>query len=132
MVKEHPWATNEARNGPRSPRSAAASGTLLMPAPAKRRSLLGCLEMTGAAPKQHVGSSDGDTSIKLLSEKRDVVGSRVVSEAKRDGQLGLRRPCGLFRCRGWSTPLGAVEPRAASTLVALPLGKDGYRISSSP
>ena len=67
-VKKHPLATTEVSDGARPPRSAAASGRLVLPAPARRLSLLGSLGWTGAAPKPHAGNIDGDTAIELLSE----------------------------------------------------------------
>ena len=36
----------------------------------------------------------------MVERNRDLVGARVVWGAKRDGKLGLRRPCILFRRRG--------------------------------
>ena len=50
------------------PGSAAATGRLFWPAPARRLSLLVSLGWAGAAPKPHAGSSDGDTGIELLCE----------------------------------------------------------------
>ena len=68
-VKKHPSsATNEASDGARPPRSAAASGRLVLPAPARRLSLLGSLGWAGANPKLHAGSSDGDTAIEVLAK----------------------------------------------------------------
>ena len=61
-------ATKEASDDARPPRSAAASGRLVLPAPARRLSLLGSLGWTGAAPKPHAGNIDGDTAIELRSE----------------------------------------------------------------
>ena len=66
-VKKHPLGTNEASDGARPLRSAAASGSLVLSAPARRLSLLGCLGWAGAAPKPHADRSDGDRAIELLS-----------------------------------------------------------------
>ena len=59
---------NKASEGALPPRSAAASGRLVLPAQARRVSLLGCLGWAGAAPKHHAASSDADTAIELLSK----------------------------------------------------------------
>ena len=67
-VKNHPLATDEASDGALPPRSAAASGRLVLPALDRRLSLLGPLGWAGAAPKPHAVSNDADTAIKLLSE----------------------------------------------------------------
>ena len=67
-VKKHPFATNEASDGKRLPRRAAATGRLFLPATVRRLFFLGPLGWAGAAPKPHAGSSDGDTAIELLSE----------------------------------------------------------------
>ena len=67
-VKQHPWATNEASNGARPPRSAAASVRLVSPAPDKRLSISESLGWAGAAPKPRAASSGGDTAIELLSD----------------------------------------------------------------
>ena len=65
---KHPLATNEARGGALPPRSAAASGRLVLPAPDGRLSHLGSLGWAGAAPKPHAASSDANPAIELLSE----------------------------------------------------------------
>ena len=67
-VKKHALATNEASDGALPPLSTAASGRLVLPASARRLSLLGPLGWAGAAPKPHAASSDGDTAIEHLSE----------------------------------------------------------------
>ena len=67
-VKKHPLATNEASDGALPPRSAAASGRLVLPDWDRKLSLLGCLGWAGAAPKPHAASSDADAAIELLSE----------------------------------------------------------------
>ena len=67
-VKKHLWATNEASDGARPPRSAAASGIIVLPAPAVRLSILGLFGWAGAAPKPRATSSGGDTAIELLRE----------------------------------------------------------------
>ena len=61
-------ATNEVSDGALPPRSAAASGRLVLPGSDRRLSLLGCRGWAGAAPKPHAASSDPDTAIELLSE----------------------------------------------------------------
>ena len=61
-------ATNEASDGTLPPRSAAASGRLVLPASDGRLSLLACLGWAGTAPKPDAASSDADTAIELLSE----------------------------------------------------------------
>ena len=66
-VKKHPLATDDASDGKRPPRSAAAASRLFLPAPA-RLSPLGSLGWAGAAPKAHAGSSDGDATIEFLRE----------------------------------------------------------------
>ena len=66
--QETPVGTNEASDGARPPRSAAASGRLVLAAPARRLSILGSLGWAGAAPNPQTGSSDGDTAIELPSE----------------------------------------------------------------
>ena len=66
-VKKHPLATDDASDGKRPPRSAAAASRLFLPAPA-RLSPLGSLGWAGAAPMPNAGSNDGDTAIELLSE----------------------------------------------------------------
>ena len=58
-------STNEASDGARPPRSGAASGRFVLPAPARR---LRISWWAGAASKPQAGSSDADTVIKLLSE----------------------------------------------------------------
>ena len=89
--QETPVGDNEASDGAHAPRSAAASGKLVVPASDRRLSLLGCLGWAGAALKPHAASSDPDTAIEVLSE---VVTSSVLVwfGAKRDEKLGLRRP----------------------------------------
>ena len=67
-VKKHPLVTNEASNGALPPRSAAASGRLVLPASDRRLSPLGSLGWAGAAPKPHAVSSDAGTAIEFLSE----------------------------------------------------------------
>ena len=67
-VKKHPLVTNEASNGALPPRSAAASGRLVLPALDRKLSLSGCLGWAGAAPKLHAASSDADTAIELPRE----------------------------------------------------------------
>ena len=57
---------NEASDGARPSRSAAASGKLFRPAP-DRLLLLESLGWAGAAPKPHAASSDGGAAIELLS-----------------------------------------------------------------
>ena len=79
--KKHLLGTNEASGG-------AASGRVVLPAPARRLSLLGCLGWAGAAPVPHAGSdgapvphasSDWDTAIERLSEVvNGIVGARIV------------------------------------------------------
>ena len=73
-VNTYPSATNEMRDGALLPRSAAASGRVVLPALDRRLSLSGCLGWGGAAPKPHAANSDADTVIKLLTE----IGARVV------------------------------------------------------
>ena len=73
-----PLATNEASDGKRPPRNAAASGRMFLPVPAIYRRLSlssSSLGWAGAARKPHAGISDGDTTIELLSE---VVASLVL------------------------------------------------------
>ena len=48
--------------------SVLPGGPGLLPAQARRISLLGSLGWAGAAPKPHTGSSDGDTAVERLSE----------------------------------------------------------------
>ena len=67
-VNKHPLATNEASDRALPPRSAAASGRLVLPASDRRLSLLGCLGWAGGAPETHAASGDVDTAIVLLSE----------------------------------------------------------------
>ena len=68
-VKKHPLASNEASDGKRPPRHAAAAGSLFLPAPATRLSLLGSLGgLVSGASKPHTGSSDGNTAIEPLCE----------------------------------------------------------------
>ena len=67
-VNTYPSATNEMRDGALLPRSAAASGRLVLSASDRRLSLLGCLARAGHAPKPHVASRDADTAIERLSE----------------------------------------------------------------
>ena len=67
-MKKHPLATNEASDGANPPRSAAASGRLVLPAEARRLSRLGCLGWASAAPEHHAASSVADTAIELLSK----------------------------------------------------------------
>ena len=45
--------------------------------------------VAGAAPKPHTGSRDGDTAIEKRERSRDLVGARVVCEAKRDEKTGF-------------------------------------------
>ena len=59
-VKKHPLATNEASDGALPPRSAAASGRIVLPASDRRLSLLESLGWAGAAPKPHAACSDPD------------------------------------------------------------------------
>ena len=61
-------ATNEASDGARPPRRAAASGRLVLPASDRRLSLLESLGWAGAASKPRAASSEVDTAIELLSE----------------------------------------------------------------
>ena len=61
-------ATNEASDGARPPRRAAASGRFVLPALDRRLSLLGSLGWAGAARKPHAASSDANPAIELLSE----------------------------------------------------------------
>ena len=61
-------ATNEASDRALPPRSAAASGRLVLPASDRWLSILGCLGGAGAAPKPHAASSDADTAIERLSK----------------------------------------------------------------
>ena len=74
-VKKHPLGTNEVSDGARPPRSAAVSGRLVLPAQARRLSLLQSLGCVGTASKPGAGSSDEDTAIELLI---DVVISSVL------------------------------------------------------
>ena len=67
-VNEHPWATTEASDGARPPRSAAASGRLFLPAAASRLWLRAPLGWAGATPRPDKGSIDGDLAVELLSE----------------------------------------------------------------
>ena len=67
-VKKHPLVTNEASNGALPPRSAAASGRLVLPASDKRLSPSGCLGWADAAIRPHTASSDADRAIKRLSK----------------------------------------------------------------
>ena len=95
-VKKHPLAITEPSEGARPPRSAAASGRLVLSAPATRLLLLGSLGWAGAAPKHHAASSDGGTAIELLSE---VVTWSVLVWFGRQRvmkKLGLRRPRFFF------------------------------------
>ena len=50
-----------------------------------------------AAPKPHTGKQRQGYSDQTSERRRDLVGARVVCEAKRDEKLGLRRPCNLLR-----------------------------------
>ena len=61
-------ATNEASDGALPPRSAAASGRLVLPGSDRRLSLFGSVGWAGAAPKPHAASSDADTAIEVLSD----------------------------------------------------------------
>ena len=61
-------ATNEASDEALPPRSAAASGRLILPASDRRLSLLASLGWAGAAPKPQAASSDADTAIELICE----------------------------------------------------------------
>ena len=60
--------TNEASYGARRPWSAAASGGLVLPAPARKPSVLGSLGWTGAAPEPHAACVDGGTAITYLGK----------------------------------------------------------------
>ena len=42
-------------------------------------------------------------SNRISERSRDLVGARVLFEAKRDEKLGLQRPCNFLGRRGWST-----------------------------
>ena len=54
---------------------------------------MGPLRWAGAGQKPHAGSSDGDTATELATQQsRGLVGARVVWEAMRNENLGLRRP----------------------------------------
>ena len=84
----------------------------------QRLSLLGRLGVAGATPKpKRRGYSD-----RTSERSRDLVGVRVVSEAKRDGKLVstslsmLVAPCMFY------SVLVAVGPRAAAAPVALSRG----------
>ena len=68
QVNKHPWATTEASDGSRPPRSAAASSRLFWPAAAWRLWLQASLGWAGATPPPDTGSSDGDIAVELLSE----------------------------------------------------------------
>ena len=127
-VKKHPLATNEASGGALPPRSAAASGRLVLPASDRRLSLLGCLGWAGAAPKPHVTSSDGEKTIERMSEI--VTWSVLVL-------FGRQRGMKTWVCDGldffeapWAvySVLGAVGGRAAAAPVALPFEIDGSRL----
>ena len=74
------------------------------------------------APRKQQRRANSD---RTSEQSRDLVGARVVCEARRDEKLGLRRPCDFLRGRGWSTLLGAIGPRAAAAPVAPPLGNGG-------
>ena len=64
IVNEHPWATTEASEGSRPPRSAAASGIFFWPAAARRLP-----RMALGAPSPEMGSYSGRTS----QRSRDVM-----------------------------------------------------------
>ena len=127
-VKKHPLATNEASDGAHAPRSAAASGKLVVPASDRRLSLLGCLGWAGAALKPHAASSDPDTAIEVLSE---VVTSSVLVWFGRQSGMKSWVCDGLdFFKAPWAvySVLGAAGPRAADAPVAVPLEIDGSRL----
>ena len=90
-VKKHTLATDEASDGTRPPRNTTASDRLVLPAPARRLSLLGSLGWAGAAPKPHAGKRRGYND-RTSERSRNLLDARVVWEAKRDEKLGLRRP----------------------------------------
>ena len=91
-IKKHPLAVGNQRGERRPPRSAAAGGRLVLPAPDRRLSLLGSIWWAGAVAKHHAASSDRDTSNELLSEA--IIWSVLVwFGGQRGGEkLGLRRP----------------------------------------
>ena len=124
---KHPLTTNEASDGARPRRSAAANGRLVSPVPDRRLSLLGSLGWAAAAPKPHATSTGGDTAIELVS---DVITWPVLV------LLGRLRETNNWACDGlifFETPWavysvqGAIGPRAAAIPVALHLEFYGSR-----
>ena len=118
-IKKHPLATNEAIDGALPPRSAAASGRLVLLVSDRRLSLLGCLGRAGAAPKLHATNSDADTAIELLSEV--VTWSVLVWFGRQTGMKNWVCDSLEFFEAPW-----AVYSVAAP--VALPLEIDGSRL----
>ena len=81
------------------------------------------------SPEAQRGQQRRGYSDRTSTPSRDLVGARVVWEAKRGDKLGLRRPVLLFgRSKAVNPMLGAVGPRAAADPVALPLGNGGSRL----
>ena len=94
--EETPYNTTSNQRGQRRQASSLerrGTGRLVWPALAGRLSVLGPLGWAGAGQKPHAGSSDGDTATELATQQsRGLVGARVVWEAMRNENLGLRRP----------------------------------------
>ena len=88
-VNKHTLTTNEDSDGKRPPRSTVAAGSLFLPAPARRLSILGPLGRSSEAPRgqQRRGYSD-----RTSERSRNLVGARVVWEVKRDDKTGFAKP----------------------------------------
>ena len=112
--QETPFDNHEASDGTRLPRSAAASGRLVSPAPDRCLSIVGYFGLGDAALDPHAANSDGDTAIEFISK---VVTRSVLVQFGRQRWAeiqGLRRPC--FFCEAsWAvySVQGVVWPRAA-------------------
>ena len=91
-VNEHPWATTEASDGSRPPRSAAASGRLLVFAGSGLEAMaLGVSWMSWRHPAARHWQQRRGYSGRTSERSRHVVVGRVTFEVQRDETLGLRR-----------------------------------------
>ena len=122
-VNKHSWATTEASEASCPPRSAAACGRFILPAPARRLPLevswVGWRSPTAPRGKQWQGLSD-----RTSERNRDVVVGRVNLEVHTDEKLGCG---GLFFFRGVAGDLGCAKGLKRSRAAAFggPTSRNG-------
>ena len=91
MVNEHPWATTEAGDGSRPPRSAAARGRFVLAGSDLEAMALGVSWMGWRHPAARHGQQRRGYSSQTSERSRQVVVGRVTFEVQGDEKLGLRR-----------------------------------------